>query len=58
LAYYADPQYFQIFDFKWLAGDKKTALAEPNSAVLTRGEADKFFVIGTTAELLSTVSPY
>jgi ABC-type antimicrobial peptide transport system permease subunit/AraC-like DNA-binding protein len=43
LAYYADPQFFQIFDFKWLAGDKKTALAEPNTIVLTRDEADKFF---------------
>jgi predicted permease len=42
-AYYADPQFFQIFNFKWLAGSKKTALAEPNSIVLTRGEADKFF---------------
>jgi len=42
-AYYADPQFFQIFDFKWLAGDKKTALAEPNAVVLSRNEADKFF---------------
>ena len=43
LAYYADPQFFQIFDFKWLAGDKKTALAEPNTVVLTRDEARRFF---------------
>ncbi len=43
LAYYADPQFFQIFNFKWLAGDKKTALADPNSVVLSRDEADKFF---------------
>ena len=43
LAYYADPQFFQIFDFKWLAGDKNTALAEPNAIVLTRDEANKFF---------------
>ncbi|HWD89107.1 MAG TPA: ABC transporter permease [Mucilaginibacter sp.] len=43
LAYFADPQFFQIFDFKWLAGDKKTALAEPNAVVLSRDEADKFF---------------
>ncbi|MES1161311.1 MAG: ABC transporter permease, partial [Bacteroidota bacterium] len=43
LAYYADPEFFQIFDFKWLAGDKKTALAEPNTVVLSRDEADKFF---------------
>lgn len=43
LAYYADPEFFQIFDFKWIAGDKKTALAEPNTVVLTRDEADRFF---------------
>jgi putative ABC transport system permease protein len=43
LAYYADPGFFQVFDFKWLAGDKHTALAEPNTMVLSRDEADKFF---------------
>lgn len=43
LAYYADPGFFQVFDFKWLAGDKRSALAEPNTVVLSRDEADKFF---------------
>ncbi|HJP63029.1 MAG TPA: ABC transporter permease, partial [Mucilaginibacter sp.] len=43
LAYYAEPQFFDIFDFAWLAGDKKTALKDPNSVVLTRDEANKFF---------------
>lgn len=43
LAYYADPGFFRIFNFKWLAGDKNTALAEPNTIVLSRDEADKFF---------------
>jgi putative ABC transport system permease protein len=43
LSYYADPGFFQMFDFKWLAGDKKTALAEPNTIVLSRDQADKFF---------------
>jgi putative ABC transport system permease protein len=43
LAYYAEPQFFEIFDVKWLAGDKKTALSEPNEVVLTRDEANKFF---------------
>jgi len=42
-AYLAEPQFFDIFKFGWLAGDKKTALIEPNSVVLTRDEADKFF---------------
>ncbi|MDB5135220.1 MAG: FtsX-like permease family protein [Mucilaginibacter sp.] len=42
-AYYAEPQFFNIFDFGWLAGDKKTALSDPNTVVLTQDEADKFF---------------
>src|SRR5438067_1418407 len=33
-AYYTEPQFFNIFDFGWLAGDKKTALSEPNTVVL------------------------
>src|ERR1700744_4429003 len=41
--YFAEPQLFTIFDFTWLAGDKKTALTEPNTLVLSRDEADKFF---------------
>jgi len=43
LAYYTEPEFFRIFDFKWLAGDKNTALTEPNTMVLSRDEADKFF---------------
>jgi putative ABC transport system permease protein len=42
-AYYVEPQFFQIFDYAWLAGDKKTALSEPYAVVLSRDEADKFF---------------
>jgi putative ABC transport system permease protein len=42
-AYIVDPQFFNIFKFGWLAGDKKTALVEPNTIVLTRDEADRFF---------------
>jgi len=42
-AYFAEPEFFDIFDFAWLAGDKKTALKEPNTVVLTRDEANKFF---------------
>jgi len=42
-AYYCEPQFYSIFNFAWLAGDKKTALAAPNTVVLSRGEANKFF---------------
>src|SRR6185437_4052757 len=41
--YYAEPQFFKEFDFEWLAGDKTSALSEPNSVVLTQREAGRFF---------------
>jgi len=41
--YYAGPEFFRTFDFAWLAGDRKTALAEPNTGALTRDEANQLF---------------
>ncbi len=41
--FYAEPQFFEMFDFKWLAGDGKTALKEPNTGVLTKETAEKYF---------------
>ncbi len=41
--FFAEPQFFDMFDFDWLAGDRKTALTEPNTVVLTQGEAEKYF---------------
>lgn len=38
-----DPLYPQVFDFTWLAGNPKTALDQPNSAVLTESIALKYF---------------
>lgn len=40
---YAEPQLTQVFDYSWLAGDAKTALATPNSVVLTQTIARKYF---------------
>jgi putative ABC transport system permease protein len=37
----AQPQYFAIFDYRWLAGNAATALNEPFSVVLTVSEAEK-----------------
>jgi len=39
----AEPQFFEIFNFPLLAGNAKTALAEPNAAVLTQQTAEKYF---------------
>lgn len=54
--YYAEPQFFDIFNFAWLAGDKKTALSEPNTVVLTQDEAEKFF--GTWQNAMGKVIKY
>src|SRR5690606_20261988 len=39
----ADQSLFDIFDFRWLAGDPATALAVPDGLVLTESLARKFF---------------
>ncbi|WP_343692934.1 ABC transporter permease [Chitinophaga sp.] len=41
--YYAGPEFFQTFDFAWLAGEPRTALAGPNTGVLSRDEANRLF---------------
>ncbi len=42
-AFFCEPQFFNIFNFKWLAGNPKAALSEPNTAVLSRETAEKYF---------------
>jgi ABC-type antimicrobial peptide transport system permease subunit len=39
---FVEPEFFEIFDFPWLAGDPKS-LAEPNVVALTAATAKKFF---------------
>ncbi len=39
----AGDEYFKIFDYKWLAGSPKNALAAPNQVVLTSEQAKKYF---------------
>ncbi len=41
--FFAEPQFFDIFNFPFLAGNPKTALSEPNTAVLTQETAEKYF---------------
>lgn len=42
-AYVTDKEVFDVFDFKLISGDPKTALAEPNSIVITKALAKKYF---------------
>src|SRR5690349_11756114 len=41
--YFAEPSYFEMFNFPWLAGKPQTALADPGSIAITREIAEKYF---------------
>ena len=42
-ALFADDNYFEIFDYQWLAGDSKTALSKTGQVVLAHEKAEKYF---------------
>ncbi len=41
--FYAEPEFFGMFDFKWLSGNKDNALREPNTILLTKSVAETQF---------------
>ncbi len=41
--YYADSNFFQLFDFEFVAGNPQTALSLPNAVVITESTAKKYF---------------
>jgi len=41
--YYAEPEFFKMFDFGWLEGNPQSSLKDPHSAVLTQATAEKFY---------------
>lgn len=49
---FVEPEFFEIFDFPWLAGDPKS-MAEPNVVALPEATAKKFF--GATDPLGRTI---
>ncbi|MCF0072914.1 ABC transporter permease [Dyadobacter sp. CY261] len=52
---FADNNLFKTFDYQWVSGNPANALAQPNTIVLTRKYAEKYFgktdVIGKTVRL-------
>ncbi|MFM9984750.1 MAG: ABC transporter permease [Flavobacteriales bacterium] len=56
--FFADTNFFSVFDFPFLAGNPKNALAEPMSVVLTATEAERLFgqedPIGKTIDFRKT----
>jgi putative ABC transport system permease protein len=59
LVAFADPDFFKVFDLSFTSGDAETALALPNSLVVTRAAAEKYFpgesAIGQTITLEDNV---
>ncbi|HEV8284641.1 MAG TPA: ABC transporter permease [Chitinophagaceae bacterium] len=57
----ADENFLSIFDFPLIAGDKKTALADPNSIIITEDLAMRLFnktdVLGKTLQFSFMQSP-
>ena len=47
---FADPQYLEIFHYKWLAGNPATALKAPFSVVLTESAAKRYFGHGSPGD--------
>ena len=40
---FTDPEYFNIFDYNWIAGNKSLALKNPDEVVLTQTRAETYF---------------
>jgi len=56
VVYYAEPEFFDIFDMYWVFGIPKQALAEPNTAALSEGMAKKLF--GSTSNAVGKSFTY
>src|SRR5690606_13998624 len=41
--YATDPNFFELFDFKLISGDRLSALQKPFSVILTQSTAKKYF---------------
>jgi ABC-type antimicrobial peptide transport system permease subunit len=57
--FFAEPEFFEIFDFEWLHGSPDQSLAEPNTVILTQETAEKYFgdwknAIGKTVQYNNT----
>ena len=47
-----DPQYFDIFNYQWLAGSPAASISQPFQVVLTESEAHRYFGPGSPDEFI------
>src|SRR5690606_3328797 len=55
---YCENNYFQIFDYQWLAGDTSTALSGPGEVVLTEKRAKLYFPDTPSDEIIGRTLVY
>jgi predicted permease len=58
--FFCEPQFFNVFNYTWLSGNAST-LSEPNSVVLSKKMAEKYFgtwqqAMGKTLQLANAIS--
>lgn len=41
--FFAEPEFFQLFSFKFIEGDSKTGINSPNTAFISKSTAQKYF---------------
>lgn len=56
--YFTDPEFFELFNFPFLGGNKATALSRPNSMVITETEAVKIFATSDAVGKVISMAPY
>lgn len=52
------PAYFEMVHYHWLAGDRVTAVAQPNQVVLTRSRAERYYPKEKPADLIGKTIDY
>lgn len=52
------PAYFEMVRYHWLAGDRATAVAQPNQVVLTRSRAERYYPKEEPADLIGKTIDY
>jgi ABC-type antimicrobial peptide transport system permease subunit len=55
---YTDDNYFKLFDYKFLAGNKQKALSNPNSVILTDERAANYFPKMEPSEIIGKTLVY
>lgn len=55
---FVDANYFELFEYEWLAGDKNDLLSNPNEIILTKERAAKYFPSLNPQEAIGKILVY